>query len=284
MKKKLILLTFVLLIYNETYAQIVEYTQSDAQNLSLSKREILDQSVFRVFYRHSIISDTIKKVPKDHLFLLQIGKKVARYADFYNMQADSLRHALAKQNVNPNTIRQKARALSQGTSYEVIFTNYPTAKITVTTVFGGDSYQYEEPVPAIKWTLEKEEAAVCGYNCKKASCTLFGRNYTAWYAPEIARSVGPWKLSGLPGLILKANDDKGQISFECIGLEKTGWDDPLYISQKNYIKANKKQILKTYTDYKRNPIDILTTSGMIQGNIPANVKKERIFIPIELSE
>lgn len=33
--------------------------------------------------------------------------------------------------------------------------------------------------------------------------------YTSWYAPEIALNKGPWKFNGLPGLILKVEDSKG---------------------------------------------------------------------------
>ncbi|MFC3160143.1 GLPGLI family protein [Chryseobacterium arachidis] len=53
-------------------------------------------------------------------------------------------------------------------------------------------------------------------NCKKAEVTFKGRNWIAWYSPEIPLSYGPYKFSGLPGLIIKITDDKGEFDFELV--------------------------------------------------------------------
>lgn len=284
--KKTVMLFFASLISIGIFGQNVEYDLDNPanQNPKVAEKLELDRSVFRVLYRYSILEDTTKKTPKDYVLLLQIGKTITKCADYYSMQGDSLRRALREQGVDLNTRSQKVRAISQGSSPQAIYTNYPSSKITVTDIFGGSSYLYEEPIPDIKWKLIEGTQTVCGYVCKAAQCNLFGRNYTAWYAPEIALQNGPWKLSGLPGLILKAVDEKGQVSFECIALEKSSWVDPIYILKKDYIKSSKKQILKSYVEYKRNPIANLLSSGMIQGDIPEKAKKERVFVPIELSE
>ena len=54
-----------------------------------------------------------------------------------------------------------------------------------------------------------------------------GRNYEAWYTPEIPRSEGPWKLQGLPGLILKASDSRQHYTFVCTGIEKAGKEEAI---------------------------------------------------------
>lgn len=66
-----------------------------------------------------------------------------------------------------------------------------------------DNYTYREPIPTINWNLTDSIKQVCGYFCKQATCTFRGRQWTAWYC-DIPQSVGPWKLNGLPGLILEA--------------------------------------------------------------------------------
>ena len=43
-----------------------------------------------------------------------------------------------------------------------------------------------------------------------------GRIWTAWFAPEIKTSDGPYKFLGLPGLILKLEDDKGDYRFSFV--------------------------------------------------------------------
>lgn len=57
-----------------------------------------------------------------------------------------------------------------------------------------------------------------GYNCQKAQAKVRGRVFVVWYAPQIAHPAGPWKLHGLPGLILEAvsTDKQYQFIFEKI--------------------------------------------------------------------
>jgi GLPGLI family protein len=79
----------------------------------------------------------------------------------------------------------------------------------------GDSfkeYSILEPF-SIKWVLHQQTSQIKNYNCKKATTKFRGRVYTAWYTEQIPLPIGPWKFSGLPGLILKVQDDKGEISF-----------------------------------------------------------------------
>ena len=52
-----------------------------------------------------------------------------------------------------------------------------------------------------------------------ATANYHGRDWTAWFTPDIPLQEGPWKLCGLPGLILEANESTGQHSFIATGLE-----------------------------------------------------------------
>ena len=74
------------------------------------------------------------------------------------------------------------------------------------------------------WKLCEGEKTICGYPCKKATTTFRGRTWTVWYAPQLAYSDGPWKLCGLPGLVLEASEAEGKIAFRCKKVEKnTGY-------------------------------------------------------------
>lgn len=80
---------------------------------------------------------------------------------------------------------------------------------------------YTEAYPLQKWTLKDEQQIIHGYKCQKATCHWRGRDYTAWFAPEIPIKYGPWKFGGLPGLIVKITDTKKEYTFELVKLEKT---------------------------------------------------------------
>ena len=60
----------------------------------------------------------------------------------------------------------------------------------------------------IAWKIKDEYKNVSGFKCRKATGSFRGRDYTAWFAPEIPVPYGPWKLFGLPGLIVAAYDKK----------------------------------------------------------------------------
>ncbi len=74
---------------------------------------------------------------------------------------------------------------------------------------------YKEPI-INNWKLIDEQKIVNTFNCKKAIVNYKGRNWIAWYTTEIPLSYGPYKFSGLPGLIIKISDENDDYEFELI--------------------------------------------------------------------
>lgn len=106
---------------------------------------------------------------------------------------------------------------------------------------------YKEPVPDIEWTVEEGIDSLYGYPCMKATAQFRGRIWTAWFTTDIPIGLGPWKLAGLPGLILKAMDQTGAYCFECLELSQTR--EPMYV----YDYPNKQTIdRREYLKYEKN--------------------------------
>lgn len=74
-------------------------------------------------------------------------------------------------------------------------------------------FMVNDKFPIIDWQLESESKQISNLKCYKASGFFRGRKWIAWYTPEIPFSTGPWKLNGLPGLILEAYDVDKKFSF-----------------------------------------------------------------------
>ncbi|MGF1925007.1 MAG: GLPGLI family protein, partial [Bacteroidia bacterium] len=81
-------------------------------------------------------------------------------------------------------------------------------------------YLVEEAIPKINWQISNETKSLGSIHCQKATARFKGRNWIAWYAPELPFQSGPWKLNGLPGLILEAYDEKKEVQFSFAGIEK----------------------------------------------------------------
>jgi len=64
----------------------------------------------------------------------------------------------------------------------------------------------KETVPVINWVLLNEEKNIGTLKVKKAKANFRGRTYIAWYSNTYKIKMGPWKFSGLPGLIIEIYD------------------------------------------------------------------------------
>ena len=85
-----------------------------------------------------------------------------------------------------------------------VWTGYPNGQTTVREFIFPHDYEGYEPTPDIAWTLSDDTLTVSGYLCQQATATHRGVEWHVWYTDEIPSSAGPWRLRGLPGLIVKA--------------------------------------------------------------------------------
>lgn len=142
-----------------------------------------------------------------------------------------------------------------------VFTNPYDASLTVYEKFGEDLGYYSEPLSEQQWiVVEDSTATILGYECILAESDYHGRHWRAWFTPEIPMSFGPWKLHGLPGLILKAEADGG-FSFIATGIENSDrLITPMYLKE-DYAKVNRKDALKNAEYYVNNQEAIMNAQG-----------------------
>jgi GLPGLI family protein len=114
--------------------------------------------------------------------------------------------------------------------------------------FGGYIY-IEEERPVIDWELKKETKKIGNFKAKKAIGEFRGRTYTAWYTTEIPLPYGPWKLQGLPGLILEAHDELKEMFLYFKSLEYPT-EKEVQISEVKR-PQNEEENWETITDYEK---------------------------------
>lgn len=111
----------------------------------------------------------------------------------------------------------------------------------VTKKYHRNKYLITEPKTTINWKIQKEVKKIGGYNCQLATGMLDGEEYEAWFTSDLPYSYGPWKLQGLPGLILQArnSDNTRRFEFDTITNPYTGKEialpkEVIKTSMKNY--------------------------------------------------
>lgn len=140
--------------------------------------------------------------------------------------------------------------------HRYVFTN--ESNIDVFDMFGDQLRTYSEPFAEQIWEIVPDSTTnVLGYECVMAESDYHGRKWKAWFTPEIPVAFGPWKLRGLPGLILKA-EANGGFKFEATGIEKTEMImHPIY-KQYEYDRTDRKKALSDDEYYENHKREILS--------------------------
>lgn len=155
----------------------------------------------------------------EEIFLLQVLKDKAYFFGENMAKNDSLRRndmykAMASASKNGAITFTGSSRLSTKYHYTIIQSSQENVYLEN---IGLDSklYAYQEPI--IKdWKLIEENQTINTFNCKKATIHYKGRNWTAWYDESIPLPYGPYKFTGLPGLVVKIESEDGDFSFELV--------------------------------------------------------------------
>lgn len=163
------------------------------------------------------------------------------------------------------TPEQRAEAimngkLKKGESMNV-FKNYPApGRMTNTEIVCEDWFRYEEEIPDFGWELTDSVKTILSYECKGARCTFRGRDWTVYYAEDIPVMEGPWKLCGLPGLIMEAQADGDEYSFVCIGIRNNS-PRPITLYDVPYNNASRLKFYDAKHRYDINPYAYFEATG-----------------------
>lgn len=106
---------------------------------------------------------------------------------------------------------------------------------------------YEDTLHAMRWSLSDEVRRIDSLECKKADAWFRGRKYTAWYAPDIPIPNGPWKMGGLPGLIIELRESSGDMHFLLQSIRIENMDD----LRRNPIMQKNHPDIQAYMQYWR---------------------------------
>ena len=146
---------------------------------------------------------------------------------------------------------------------------------------GRDQYSYDEDRP-MEWKILAETATIGDYKTQKAETQFAGRTWYAWFATDIPIQDGPYKFAGLPGLIVKAEDAKGDYSFDLKETKKIA--SPTVFEQRgNIIKVKRTVFNQQLEKFRKDPssfsppsppMSVSGNSGGMRSQTNPNQRKE----------
>lgn len=188
-------------------------------------KQPIDTCILAVTYEFSYVKDTSDMKYYHDRNILEIGRRVHHFYSLYAAMMDSMHY-----NHYSAIPRGDVRRLEMGVNttkwlksdeipwYMDIYTSPLKKERLVSTRFDDCEYQYSEYIEPLEWQITPQSDIILGYVCYQATTVFRSRVWQAWFTTDLPYSLGPWKLGGLPGVILRATDKQRLFQWEAIGI------------------------------------------------------------------
>lgn len=180
-----------------------------------------DTAQILVHYKFTHVRDTTNRAnPYTENMALFVGKNASSYKSYDRQLENQLfKKQMEEQmhNSADGNIRINRRNTGSGTEYYQFPGDNKFVRKEPLLV---NTYIINDAMPVIDWHISNDTASFGELHCQRATCHFKGRDYTAWFCPDLPVHVGPWKLNGLPGVIVEAYDTKKDVVFKFDRVEK----------------------------------------------------------------
>jgi GLPGLI family protein len=230
MKKTIMLFAFLSMAMLSNAQIVIDVGGNTERNL-----KTVDSVVFRITYNERWVNDTTKRsdnggyVYNKDVMRLDIGRHINKFYNYNSFVNDSLIDDTVRKGMDVRKVPHAHVGITW-----TLFQNYPKGQTIVFDYIWLSDYRMGERTQQPDWQVVPDSTAtILGYACTMATAHFKGRDWKAWFAEDIPLGYGPWKLCGLPGLVLKAADTTGQYCFEATGLLQLNGTQPITLIE-NY--------------------------------------------------
>lgn len=226
--------------------------------LMLSAQETANRFFYELSFKPKKDSVKIDKV----MTVLDIAKDKSVYQDFTIPAQDSIIKIAVEEMEKTQTFKDMSKTIKMPKfSYKVI-KSYPSMKEIYQDRISINLFGYEEDLK-FDWKILNDKEKVGAYNTQKATTEYGGRQWTAWFSSDLPFQDGPYKFYGLPGLIVKIEDEGKNYSWELKGNKQLkDWKEISYAEEVNakFGVSNEMKIVardrfeKSYIAFKQDPM------------------------------
>ena len=244
--------------------------------LMVSAQETANRFFYELTYKPKKDSAKIEKV----MTTLDITKDKSLYRDFTLVAQDSILKVEVEAMQKAGVFKDISKSFKTPKFSEKIYKSYPEMKIQymekIANGFTPQNIAYNEDVK-FNWSILSDKVKIGTYTTQKATTEFGGRKWTAWFSTDIPFQDGPYKFYGLPGLIVKIEDDGGNYSWELKGNKKIeNFSDITYAetisgSGGKTLEMPREKFEKTFNEFKKDPFSSmrpLMNPEMMSKNIP----------------
>ena len=289
MNRILLLVIMLYLVFPSAYSQYIVAIGGGDPESPAEKRDTLAPCDIQVKYELKFMPDTLERDKfKTQTMVLRMNTKgISVYQEYGKFRSDSVtaartRNGKIKLSDSNEAIKYQTKARDNIT----IAKSWPEKhKILVRELMGLDgTFYYTEDKTDFGWEVDfTQTKEIGGYTCHSAKGSYAGRDYQAWFTPEIPISDGPWLFCGLPGLILEVSSLDKEFLYTCMSIQ-AGTGPVSLRSLDTAFKTTRERFLKAKERYKVNPaagVAAMVEAGKLQTTMNLKNRKPRAYNPQE---
>ena len=289
MNRILLLVIMLYLVFPSAYSQYIVAIGGGDPESPAEKRDTLAPCDIQVKYELKFMPDTLERDKfKTQTMVLRMNTKgISVYQEYGKFRSDSVTAARTRNGkIKLSDTNEAIKYQTKARDYITIAKSWPEKhKILVRELMGLDgTFYYTEDKTDFGWEVDfTQTKEIGGYTCHSAKGSYAGRDYQAWFTPEIPISDGPWLFCGLPGLILEVSSLDKEFLYTCMSIQ-AGTGPVSLRSLDTAFKTTRERFLKAKERYKVDPaagVAAMVEAGKLQTTMNLKNRKPRAYNPQE---
>ena len=221
----------------------------------------------RFMYEYKFVSDSTNRDDvKTELMNLDTTPKGSKFYSYTSYKSDSLMRVDLEKQLKANGSINIKTDQRKGVIRYAIAKNYTNGNIDFRTRIGMDAFRVAEE-RKMTWKILPDKQKIGNWETQKATTEFAGRKWTAWFCSDIPIQDGPYKFSGLPGLVVKLEDDTHSHLYNLIAIKNLGVLEPeIYAFQiSKEIPLKSAEYKKLLLEHRKDPAKGLRQISMDNG-------------------
>ncbi len=203
----------------------------------------------RFIYEYKSIKDSTKQADvSTEEFYLDTNNSGSVFYSYYSFKKDSI------------STEQGYRAANLS---DKVLKTYPDFITSLFKMIDTDMFQSPDD-RKLDWQILPETIQIETWKAQKATTNFAGRRWIAWFSTEIPINDGPYKFRGLPGLIIKIEDESRSHIYMLKSIININSKDINILQYgSKAIRVSREDFAKAFKSYRKDPMKSWVQKGIV---------------------